>query len=310
MPLIQLKNISKKFGRHLVLDNVNFDVDYKDVFGVIGISGSGKTTILNIMIGFLRASSGQVTYQGRPISKEKSEIERTFGFATQGGSFYGKLSTKENLVYFGKLYGLGKGEIEERAKELLNLVELQYAQDTLANELSTGMQRRLDIACALMHYPKVLILDEPTEDLDPLLRKDILALIRRINESGTTIIITSHLLNEMEAICTKIAILHIGQILKVGSVAELKGSYTKNDEIHLKTHPGNYEKILKYVNKRDISYVANRKYKLVLYTQNSERVLKNLLYAIDKTKEKLIDVDVDRPSLEEVFEALTRRKNV
>ena len=305
---IQIQNLIKSFGRNLVLKNVSFDINYKDIFGIIGISGSGKTTILNILIGFLRSDGGNVLFQSRRIGEDKKTIRKTFGFATQGGSFYSKLSVLENMEYFGRLYNISKGEIQRRSEMLLELMELGDAKDTLANNLSTGMQRRLDIACAMIHDPDVLILDEPTEDLDPVLRKEILGLIRRINDQGTTIIITSHLLSEMESVCNKITILHNGEILETGTPDQLKDAYSKFEEIHLETKPGNYDNILKGLNKDYVRQVIKKKHKIVIYTNEAQKLLKDILRVLDNSKEKLVDVDVNKPSLEEVFESLTRKR--
>ncbi|MDD5254326.1 MAG: ABC transporter ATP-binding protein [Candidatus Nanoarchaeia archaeon] len=308
--LIQFKNVSKRYSSHLVLDNLNFEIEDKDIFGIIGLSGSGKTTILNTLIGFIKSNGGQIIYGSSDISKDKRRIEQIVGFATQSCSFYNKLTVEENLHYFGKLYNMNRAETIKRIDELLPLVELESSKKVLAKNLSTGMSRRLDIACAMIHHPKVLILDEPTEDLDPVLRREILKLIRKINtEEGTTIIITSHLLNEIEAICTKIAILHKGKIIRSGTPNELKDMYTKNQEIHLRTSPGRYDPIINYLKKTtDITDIMNQGNKMVIYTKDAEKVLQDLLNVLAKNNEKLIDIDVNRPSLEEVFTFFTRQK--
>jgi len=307
LPFIQFQDISKRFGNKVVLNAINLDIAYGERFGVIGISGSGKTTLLNILIGFLNPNSGNIYYQSRDIVRDKSNIRRTFGFATQDGSFYNKLTVKENLDYFGKLYGMAQSDINRRADGLLKLVGLNEAKNVNAENLSKGMQRRLDVACAMIHDPKVLILDEPTEDLDPMLRKDILLLIKKINERGTTIIITSHLLTEIEAICTKVAILHGGKIIETGATEQLKGRYYKNEEIHLQTSPGNYEKMARKLRKIDIDRIDIKEHKMVVYTPKAERVLHHILHVIEESKEHLVDVAVNKPTLEEVFERLTKR---
>lgn len=309
-PFIEFKNIKKRFGKNEVLQGVNLEVPYGERFGVIGVSGSGKSTLLNILIGFLRANEGAIYYNLRNILREKRSVRKTFGFAAQDGSFYRDLTVTENLNYFGTLYGMSKADIQRRAKGLLALVDLTRARTVLGKNLSRGMQKRLDIACAMMHEPKVLILDEPTEDLDPMLRKDILLLIKKINERGTTIIITSHLLSEIEAICTKIAILHGGKIIETGTPTDLKGRYYKNDEIHLETLPGNYAKIVKKMGKRYVKEVKILEHKMVIKTPNVDKVLYDLFRAIKSSKEKIVDVNVNKPTLEQVFTALTKGEKI
>lgn len=310
VPFIQFQNIMKSFGKNNVLSGVSLDIPYGERFGIIGVSGSGKSTLLNILIGFLRADQGAVYYNLRDVLREKKEVRKTFGFAAQDGSFYSDLTVIENLRYFGILYGMSKVDIEKRAKGLLSLVGLTEATDTLGKNLSRGMQKRLDIACAMIHEPKVLILDEPTEDLDPMMRKDILLLIKKINERGTTIIITSHLLSEIEVTCTKIAILHGGKIIEIGTPADLKGRYYRNDEVHIETMPGNYEKIVKKIRKRYVEEVDLLENKMVIKTPNVDGMLHALFKAISACNEKIVDIDVQKPTLEEIFTALTRGKTV
>lgn len=309
-PFIQFQNIKKRFGKHEVLVGVNLEIPYGERFGIIGVSGSGKTTLLNILIGFLSANTGSVYFNLRDVLKEKKTVRKTFGFAAQDGSFYGELSVMENLRYFGTLHDMAKENIEKRAKGLLALVGLSYAKDTLGKNLSRGMQKRLDIACAMIQDPKVLILDEPTEDLDPMLRKDILLLIKKINERGTTIIITSHLLTEIESICTKIAVLHGGKIIETGTPADLKGRYYKNDEIHIETIPGDYERISKKVNKKYVEEIEVLEHKMLIRTPNIDKVLYDLLSAVKSCNEKIVDISVSKPTLEEVFTALTKGKTI
>ncbi|RME54280.1 ABC transporter ATP-binding protein [Candidatus Woesearchaeota archaeon] len=306
--LIEIDNLIKKFGKKLVLDRINLSILDGEFFGIVGLSGSGKTTLLNILVGFWEPTIGRIIYNhNKIVRKNKSYIRQIFGFATQAGSVYPQLTVEENLRYFGHLFNMRGSDIKERTEILLDLVELTGANKVLAGELSTGMQRRLDIACALIHNPKVLILDEPTEDLDPVLRKELLALLKRINDEGTTIIMTSHLLNDLETVCDRIAILHNGYVIDVDSPDGLKSKYSKNEEIHLISNPGDYKTILSKLNSSKISkYVIKRK-KLVLYTTDAEDLLSSLLKVLAQLKEKIEDLMVTRPSMEEVFEAITKR---
>lgn len=304
---IRVEGLVKKFGKNLVLNGVDMDISPGDLFGIIGVNGSGKTTLLKTLIGFYRPTKGIVSFRGHNIKDVSDEIKMSFGFASQENSFYGKLNVEENIKYFGGLYGLTNEFVDAHIENVLRLVDLYDARKTLANNLSNGMKRRLDIACALIHDPPVLILDEPTQDLDPALRKGMLKLIKKINGNGTTVVLTSHLLWEVEALCSKVAVLAEGRILKVGSPNRLRESYTKNHEIHLETHPGKYDKLIKGL--RNIKKVVKEEHKVLLYTPNPEKVLKQLLVKIHKNKEKIIDISVRKPSLSEVFSEILR-KNV
>ncbi len=310
-PFIEFKKITKIFGEKLILSNINLGIPFGEIYGIIGKSGSGKTTILNVLIGYLKPESGQVLFQSRDIDRDVESVRQQFGFAAQEGSFYRKLTVRENLKYFGILYNMDDKEIEAGIPSLLKLVDLGGTEDTLAIDLSSGMRKRLDIACAIIHNPKVLILDEPTEDLDPMLRKEIYNVLKRINDKlKVTIILTSHLLDEMEPLCSRIAIIDNKSILASGTVDELKDLYSKNHEIHLETVSGKYSGIINELkSKSAISSVKTSGHKVVIFTSKPEKTLKDVLGIIDKRGEKLMDVDVNRPSLNEVFESLTK-KNV
>ncbi|MBL7147453.1 MAG: ABC transporter ATP-binding protein [Nanoarchaeota archaeon] len=305
-PFIQIENITKIFGKNIILNNVNLIIPYKEIFGIIGKSGSGKTTLLNVLIGFLKPEKGKVLYQSRDIKIDPKSIKQQFGFTAQQGSFYPKLTVKENLEYFGTMYNLSLLEVQEKIPGLLKLVNLEGKENVVASKLSSGMQKRLDIACGIIHDPKVLILDEPTEDLDPVLRREILNLLKKINkEKEVTIIVTSHLLTEMENFCTKLAILENKTIIEQGSVDELKDRYSKEQEIILETKSAKYSSLIKILKKRkDIKKISERYNKLVIYTKDPESVLKEIL-SLTK-KDKLLDLDINKPSLNEVFENLLK----
>lgn len=308
-PLLELQNVTKKFGKHFVLKDITCKIYQGEIFGIIGVSGGGKTTLLNILIGFYKHTSGDIVFNKRKHWKHITLVHKIFGFARQEGSYYPNLTVEENLRFFGRMYNMPNDRIEQRMKDLLNFMGLEDAQDKLAQNLSTGMQRRLDLACALIHEPAVLILDEPTEDLDPTLRKEMLSLITRVNqEEGTTIIITSHLLGELEDICTRIAILHEGSFVQIGSTLELKESYSQNQEVHFTLKSGNYQKLLKQLNQELISSVVTKPHQVTIYTPNGEKLLRNILTQAGELNEEIIELALGKPSLEEVFEALTQQR--
>jgi ABC-2 type transport system ATP-binding protein len=323
--VIRFKNVAKAFKHNQVLKNVTFDVHSGEIFGIIGMSGSGKTTLLNTLIGFLEPDYGSIKFklehllefkededaQFRPVFKNINDVKRTFGFAAQSPSFYENLTLMENLEYFGRMYGLSKDVRRTNAEILLKLMRLEDSRDVLAKNLSGGMQKRLDIACALVHDPKVLILDEPTADLDPLLRREMWELIKKINNKGTTILMASHFLDEIESLCDRVGILLEGTIVKCGTPDELKNFYTQDEEIHIQCSPGRYDVLINKLHgqekKLNINRIINKGHKLVVYTLDAEKVLHFLLHIIEKTDESLLDVYVNKPSLEEAFESLIKQ---
>lgn len=306
---IEIKDLTKRFGNHVVLDNVNLSIPQQKIFGIIGESGSGKTTLLKTIIGFWRSDGGKIQFEGRDLEKNTKFIRQIIGFATQDSGVYPKLTAKENLEYFGSLSNVPYSTLKNNIEKVLKFVELDYAKNELSENLSGGMMRRLDIACALVHNPRILILDEPTEDLDPLLRREITNLIRKINSDSTTVIITSHLLDETEDLCDEIAILHNGKVLKHGTPEQLRDSFSKEEEIIINLHSKKYTTLMAKLknHKKSISSMKVENGKLVIRTRNAEPVLVEVLRTVDRLKDKLLEVDVRKASLGEVFESLVRK---
>jgi ABC-2 type transport system ATP-binding protein len=163
----------------------------------------------------------------------------------------------------------------------------------------------LEIACSLIHDPKILILDEPTEDLDPVLRRDILHLIKRINDLGTTVIFTSHLLGDVESLCDRIAILHHGTLVKIGKVEELRRATTMKEEVHLQTASGHYDSLIRDLHLKEF-YVEGAR--LVIYTNEADKMVHALLHILENEHDRLVFLDVQKPSLQEVFEQITESR--
>ena len=308
-PIIQFFNITKIFGKNVVLDNLNLDISCGEIFGIIGRSGSGKTTLLSALIGFIKPEKGKIFFQGQNITNNiPDSVKQQIGFTAQEGSYYPRLTVRENLEYFGTLYNLSSSEIENKIPGILKLVNLDNDENKISSELSSGMQKRLDIACAIIHDPKLLILDEPTEDLDPVLRKEVLNLLRKINkEKNVTIIMTSHLLEEIEQICTHLAILHNKEILIEGTLNELKDYYSNNQEIILETYSGKYSALIKSLKQRkEVNKVIESDGKLLVYSPEAENVLRFIMKELESQDEKVLDLDMNKPSLSEVFESLIK----
>jgi len=304
---IEVKDLSKSFGSHKVLKNIDLEIPSKKIFGIIGASGCGKTTLLKTIIGFWEADSGKVFYETRDLEKNKNLIRQIVGFATQDNAVYPKLTVKENLEYFGTLANVPRSTLKSNIEKVIRFIRLEDATDELAENLSGGMQRRLDIGCAIVHKPRILILDEPTEDLDPILRRDILSLIKKINMDETTVIITSHLLHEAEQLCDEIAILHNGRVLKKGTPEELRLSFSKEDEIHLITLKRNYSKIASSIKTNSVKKIEKYSDRLVIRTTDSDQTIKKILSCLRRQKDKIVQLDIRKPSLSEVFVNLVKK---
>ena len=211
--LISVENLSKSFGKKSILKNITFKFYDGEVLGILGFSGTGKTTLLRLICGLMYPDKGEILYRidGNlsvyTVKYAGRKVRSMIGISVQKTSLYGTLSVWENLKYFGELFGLDQREIELKTQEILKILDLEENRLSIVNDLSDGMRKRVDIACALIHSPKVLILDEPTANLDFKLRRDILNYIKLINENGVSIIFISHFIEEIEDISTKVLML-------------------------------------------------------------------------------------------------------
>lgn len=311
-PLIKVNNLVKIFGDRVILYDIDFDIKDGEIFGIIGSSGAGKTTLLTTLVGLRQPEKGSVLVRSEILNSASrhhehytpvtaDEVKGIIGFASQYPSIYPELTAIENLLYFASLHGVKGEEARKNAELLLHLMDLEKATDSLAQNLSGGMQRRLDIACALIHHPKILILDEPTADLDPYLRKHIWNLIRRINGQGTTIVISSHHLQDLENYCNRVAIIASGKLKDVGTPNEIKDKYLRTQEIHVQSKPGNYHRIVEDLKDKHIVAFESGDKELVIYTEQPNILLPKILKVLETHHERLEDIRIIKSSLDDVF---------
>ncbi len=221
---LEVKELTKVIKESILVDRLTFSVQEGETFGLLGSNGSGKTTTFRMLAGLMGSSSGKITILGKDrskIDKKRPEV----GFVTQNDSIYETLTVNENLEFFASQYGLAGKETKIRIDELLEQMALTNKKHTLAAELSGGMKKRLNIACSLIHDPKVILLDEPTVGLDPVVRKDIWRVIEKLHDRKKTVIITSHYMDEIEHLCGRVAIMFGGRIVDSGTPEELKKKY-------------------------------------------------------------------------------------
>ncbi len=229
--LLRVSNISKTYHSRKVLTNINFEVMEGEVLGLLGLSGCGKSTLLKIICGFLKPNTGKISYNNLPKKyshslKEMDYIKSLIGFSSQEPSFYPELTVLENLLYFGTLLGIEKTMLYSQIDKILETFDLLEFKPMLSADLSEGMKKRLDIACSIIHDPKILILDEPTANLDYQLRDELLLYIQKLNKKGITILFVSHYIEEVQGISDRIAILNKG-IVKVVPSKDLRNSFAK-----------------------------------------------------------------------------------
>ena len=310
--MIELKGVSKSYRGTPILSNVNLKIEEGDVFGIIGQSGSGKTTLLNMIAGFIEPSEGDVLYKTQidkdalNLNRHLHKIKKHIGFNTQHTSFYPKLTVKENLMHFGQLYDLKKKTLSNNAQSLLEFTRLEKHHHKLADELSGGMQKRLDLACSLVHKPKLLLLDEPTSDLDFMIQEEIAHLIQEVNKQNVTIIIASHHLDFLEKLCNKIAIVHDGKLKSYGNIGNVQKPFLKEDVVINIRVKEDKEKVLRMAKQLPIKKIVDQGHQLVIYPTDPKSAMLALLEAVKKEDLFLYDVDLRKPSLNEVFAKVTK----
>ncbi len=237
-PLLDVADVHKSYGRFAALRGVSFGVRAGELFGLLGPNGAGKTTLMGILAGLNDASAGGVKLLGKSFARADRDARRGVGLATQDLAIYPDLSARENLLFFGKLYGLRGADLDQRVKEMLATVELTDRANQMVKTFSGGMKRRLNLAVALVHRPKLLLLDEPTTGVDPQSRNHIFEQVRAQNAAGLTVIYTSHYMEEVQSLCPRVAILDHGRILATDMVRHLLRSLDTTAVFTLKNPAG------------------------------------------------------------------------
>ncbi|MBI4148796.1 ABC transporter ATP-binding protein [Candidatus Woesearchaeota archaeon] len=309
--LVRVSGVSKRFGEHVVLDRVNLEVRPGEILGIVGKSGCGKTTLLKVLAGVLRPETGDVVVQReqRSLSMfgDREFATALVGLSTQSPSVYDKLTARENVEHFGSLYGIQGTALTFRASAVLKQVDLFAQQHQLAEELSGGQKKRLDIACAIMHKPRVLVLDEPVAELDPSAGDKILSLVKQINEAGTTVVLASHVLPEMEKTCHRIAVLRKGAITECMPPEDLRRMFARHFQVRVEmavNDPGIIADLKKFPQVFP-SIISTSP--LVALTPTPKKALRILSMALGKSKESVRSASVSRPGLGDVFDLLVSK---
>jgi len=220
-PLLEVRDLRKRYGAHIGLDGVSFAVAAGEIFGLLGPNGAGKTTLMSIVAGLLQPSAGEVRLKGDRFNRARKELRRLIGIVPQDLAIYNELTGRENLRFFGRLYGLAGNDLEQRVEQVLVAVALADRADQRAGAYSGGMKRRLNLGAALVHGPDLLLLDEPTTGVDPQSRNHIFEEVRRLNATGMTIIYTSHYMEEVQALCPRVGIIDHGRLIACDALATL-----------------------------------------------------------------------------------------
>lgn len=306
--IINVKNLVKRYGDLIALDHLNLEVNEGEIFGLLGPNGSGKTTAINCILSLLKYDKGTIEIYDKPMSPDAYDIKRNIGIIMQNVAVFEELNVYENIDYFCGLYISDKKRRKELVEEAIDFVGLNDFRKFYPKKLSGGLLRRLNIACGIAHKPKLVILDEPTVAVDPQSRNNILEGIQKLNKEGTTIVYTSHYMEEVEQICTKIAIMDKGKIIATGTNDELKGMINSGEKITVEIFKID-NSILEGV--RNLPNIVSAQYEGNLLVAKSSNGKNNLVALLDYLKSK--DVAIGKiysepPTLNDVFLEITGKE--
>jgi len=246
--MITVRSISKSFGHIEAVKNVSFTINKGEIFGILGPNGAGKSTIVNILNTLVKPDMGDVIIDGVNSKDNGNAIKLIMGVVPQDIALYEELSAYENLMFWGGLYPIPKQELKAIVNRTLEIVDLVNRKDDKIKTFSGGMKRRINIACSLLHNPKILVLDEPTVGVDPQNRNHIFEVIERLNNEGLTIIYTTHYMEEAERFCDNIAIIDVGRIIAQGTLKELREISDVKNLLTIKLADSNHEIISRIIN--------------------------------------------------------------
>ena len=304
--MIEIKDVTKSYGRQKVLQNVSFEIMEGELFGLLGPNGAGKSTLIDILTGIQSMDSGEIFINGKSIKTDKVEIRKHLGLVPQDIALLEELNAVDNLEYFGGLYGLAGQELKSQIEKLLEVAGLTDKKKEKVKNYSGGMKRRLNIAVAMLHNPSILILDEPTVGVDAQSRQHIFDYIQSLAEQGTTILYTSHYMEEIEALCKRVFILDLGEEVAYGTKEEVKKlvGHTQTVALTLDRVPAGFDEVLKN-SENGIQFVTVDGQDMVLTIDQTIFSMMKLIEQVEQAQLVIKSVNVKETTLEEAFLQLT-----
>jgi ABC-2 type transport system ATP-binding protein len=305
-PVLEVVNVRKRYGQTVALDGVSLAVEAGELFGLLGPNGAGKTTLISILCGLTEADEGEVRLFGQPFNRSRRDLRRLVGIGTQDLSIYPDLSARENLRFFGRLYGLGGKSLEVRVEEVLAAVSLTDRADDRAGTFSGGMKRRLNLAAAVVHEPRLLFLDEPTTGVDAQSRNHIFGHVKALNAAGLTVVYTSHYMEEVQMLCRRIAILDGGQLRACDTLPNLLHMLDGRVRFRLeRTVPGFEERLGRLPGAKKVRPIENG---FEVTTDSVPELLPAVMTLSAELGARITAIDPHEPTLERVFLHLTGRE--
>lgn len=305
--LVEFKGVNKRYGDVLAVDNVNLEIQEGEIFGLLGPNGAGKTTTINMLMGLAKVDGGTITIFGKKANGHNGEVKQHIGIVPQDLAIYEDLTAAENVEFFGKLFGLGGSLLKERVAQALEFTGLSDKARQYPKKFSGGMKRRLNIACAIVHQPRLIVMDEPTVGIDPQSRNHILESVRALNKQGSTIIYTSHYMEEVEAICTRIAIMDKGRVIARGTKDELKDLVSTEETITLEVANITYTLVDQLKKLPGVKECSLSEGKLSVIVTKGSQVTGRIIDCLTAAGSEINSLNMEKTTLESVFLTLTGR---
>ncbi|SMF68046.1 ABC-2 type transport system ATP-binding protein [Paenibacillus uliginis N3/975] len=307
MAFLQMNDVVKRYGSKLSVDHLNLTINEGEIFGLLGPNGAGKSTTINMICGLLKIDQGSIEVDGISIMDRPLEVKKRIGLVPQDLALYETMSAADNVSFFAKLYGLRGKLLKERVEEALTFVGLQDRAKDAPSTFSGGMKRRLNIACALTHHPKLIIMDEPTVGIDPQSRNHILESVRKLNEMGSTVIYTSHYMEEVSAISDRVAIMDKGHVIAFGTQQELRERVAHEEKIVLTAEGITPAMVDELTIHPRVSRVHRDERVLEIYLPSAQNDLQDVLFICSKHEAVIQSIQCEEPDLETLFLSLTGR---
>ena len=304
--MLELVNLSKRFKQFYAVKNLNMYVEKGEIVGLLGPNGAGKSTAISMLSTLIDPTEGDVLFEKKSVLKNPSPLRKVTGIVPQEIALYDSLTAEENLSFFGRIYRLSGAVLQERIEEVLEIIGLTDRRKEVVQKFSGGMKRRLNIGVALLHQPKILIMDEPTVGIDPQSRNYILETVKQLNkERGMTILYTSHYMEEVEFLCDRIYIMDQGNVIAVGTKEEIKDLLSSEQAIHIEAELLNEDFVHRLREEPTIKEVLIEKETVTLIVPEEINVFQLVTELASQSKVQLKAVNVKSPTLEDVFLHLT-----
>lgn len=306
--VLEVNNVVKKYNKSVAVNGVDLTIKKQEIFGLLGPNGAGKSTLISAMLGLNKINEGTVKVFDQNIYKASNDMKKCIGYVPQDFAFFEELNGYDNVTYWARLYGISGKKLKESVKEALDFVGLWDRRKDRAKSYSGGMKRRLNIACAIVHKPKLLFMDEPTVGVDPQSRNNILEAVKELNKNGTTVVYTSHYMEEIEAICSRVAIMDFGQVIAQGEIDQLIEENVLEETL-LITVDKDVEKAQNLIKAIDSSIICKvSEETLEITIQKNSNLLNSIMEVIVKNSFKVKNFVMEKSTLELVFLKLTGKK--